>query len=74
MDFLQIALIFLIILLAIFLSVSGIQVFFILKDLKKTLDNINNILSSDGGKEKIASGGKRSNRLNSSRRLFKNIH
>ncbi|MBI2330222.1 hypothetical protein HYU94_02445 [Candidatus Daviesbacteria bacterium] len=44
MDFLQIALIFLILLLSIFLAITGIQVFFILRDLKKALDKFNNIL------------------------------
>ncbi|TSC63843.1 MAG: Uncharacterized protein G01um101493_316 [Microgenomates group bacterium Gr01-1014_93] len=37
MDFLQIALIFLIGLLTVFLTVTGIQVFFILRDLRKML-------------------------------------
>lgn len=46
MDFLQIALIFLILLLSIFLAVTGIQVFFILRDLKKALDKFNNVLQS----------------------------
>lgn len=46
MDFLQIALIFLILLLSIFLSITGIQVFFILKDLKKALDKLNRVLDS----------------------------
>lgn len=46
MDYLQIALIFLILLLSIFLSITGIQVFFILRDLKKALDRFNNILHS----------------------------
>lgn len=41
MDFLSIALILLIIILGIFLSISGIQVFFILRDLKKALDKLN---------------------------------
>lgn len=45
MDFLQIALIFLIILLSIFLGLTGIQVFFILRDLKKALDKFNAILN-----------------------------
>lgn len=44
MDFLQIALIFLILLLSIFLGITGIQVFFILRDLKKALDKLNAIL------------------------------
>lgn len=46
MDYLQVALIFLILLLSIFLSITGIQVFFILRDLKKGLDKFNNILQS----------------------------
>lgn len=46
MDFLQIALIFLILLLSIFLGITGIQVFFILRDLKKALDKFNNILQT----------------------------
>ena len=46
MDFLQLALIFLILLLSIFLGITGIQVFFILKDLKKALDKFNVILDT----------------------------
>lgn len=46
MDFLQIALIFLIALLSIFLAITGIQVFFILRDLKKALDKFNTILQT----------------------------
>jgi len=46
MDFLQIALIFLILLLSIFLTITGIQVFFILRDLKKGLDKFNAILQT----------------------------
>lgn len=49
MDLLQVALVFLIILLSIFLSITGIQVFFILKDLKKSLDRLDKILSSGEG-------------------------
>ncbi len=44
MDFLQIALIFLIGLLTVFLTVSGVQVFFILRDLRKMLLRFNNNL------------------------------
>lgn len=44
MDFLQIALILLIILLGVFLSVLGIQVFFILKDLRRSLDKLDDVL------------------------------
>ena len=46
MDLLQAALIFLILLLSIFLSITGIQVFFILRDLKKALDKLNRVLQS----------------------------
>ena len=46
MDFLQAALIFLILLLSIFLAITGFQVFFILRDLKKALDRFNEILKS----------------------------
>ena len=47
MDFLQLALIFLIVILAIFLSITGFQVFLILKDMKKTLNRVNSILFGD---------------------------
>ena len=46
MDFLQIALILLILLLSVFLTITGIQVFFILRDLKKALDRLNNVLQT----------------------------
>lgn len=46
MDFLQIALIFLIALLSIFLTVTGFQVFLILRDLKKALDRLNKVLQA----------------------------
>jgi hypothetical protein len=46
MDLLQIALIFLIALLSIFLSITGIQVFLILRDLKKALDRLNGVLET----------------------------
>lgn len=46
MDLLQVALIFLILLLSIFLAITGFQVFLILRDLKKGLDKFNNILKS----------------------------
>lgn len=45
MDLLQIALVLLILLLAVMLSILGIQVFFILKDLRKSLDKLEIILS-----------------------------
>ena len=40
MDLLQIALVFLILLLSVILAILGIQVFFILKDLRKTMDKV----------------------------------
>lgn len=46
MDYLQIALIFLIALLTIFLTITGVQVFFILRDLKTALDKLNKVLQS----------------------------
>ncbi|MCL4366271.1 hypothetical protein M1437_03525 [Patescibacteria group bacterium] len=46
MDILQIALIFLIFLLSVFLAIGGIQVLFILRDLKKALDRFNAILQT----------------------------
>lgn len=46
MDYLQIALIFLIVLLSVFLTVTGIQVFLILRDLKKALDKLNKVLQT----------------------------
>ena len=46
MDFLQAALIFLILLLSIFLGITGLQVFFILRDLKKALDKLNRVLKT----------------------------
>lgn len=52
MDLLQIALIFLILLLSIFLAITGIQVFFILRDLKKALDRFNKVL--DTGEEIVS--------------------
>lgn len=73
MDILQIALIFLIALLTVFLTVTGVQVFFILRDLKKALDNLNKILHSDEGKEKISASVQKVPKIHTpSRRLFKN--
>lgn len=46
MDFLQLALVLLILLLGIMLSVLGLQVFLILKDLRKSLDKIDLLLGS----------------------------
>lgn len=44
MNFLQIALIFLILFLSVFLIFTGIQLFFILRDFKKALDRLNKII------------------------------
>ncbi|MDP3974267.1 MAG: hypothetical protein Q8P92_05550 [Candidatus Daviesbacteria bacterium] len=44
MDILQIGLIFLIILLSVFLSITGFQVYLILKNLKRALDRLNDVL------------------------------
>lgn len=52
MDLLQVALIFLVILLSIFLAITGFQVFLILRDLKKALDKLNAVLKTG---ENIAS-------------------
>ncbi|MBI2600660.1 hypothetical protein HYW42_01790 [Candidatus Daviesbacteria bacterium] len=46
MDLLQIALVFLIVLLSIFLAITGFQVFLILRDLKKALDKLNRIIET----------------------------
>ncbi len=46
MDLLQVALIFLIVLLSIFLAITGFQVFLILRDLKKALDRLNKVLQT----------------------------
>ncbi len=46
MDLLQVALIFLIFLLSIFLAITGFQVFLILRDLKKALDRLNKVLQT----------------------------
>lgn len=53
MDFLSIALILLIIILGIFLSISGIQVFFILRDLKKALNKLNIAIGNGEVVEKV---------------------
>lgn len=53
MDFLQIGLIFLIALLSIFLTITGFQVFLILRDLKKALDRLNKVLQT--GEEMVQS-------------------
>lgn len=63
MDLLQIALIFLIVLLGVFLSVTGVQVFFILRDLRKALDNLNSVLKTDDVKQKVVTHAKKTQRL-----------
>ncbi len=55
MDLLQIGLIFLIVILAIFLSITGFQVFLILRDMKKTLDRVNGVLFNERSSEKLKS-------------------
>lgn len=47
MDLLQVGLIFLIALLAVFLTITGFQVFLILRDMKKALERLNQILFYD---------------------------
>ena len=64
MDLLQVALVLLIVLLGVFLSITGTQVFFILRDLKKALDR----LSGDVKEVKTVSSPKIST---PARRLFK---
>ena len=63
MDLLQIALILLIVLLGVFLSITGVQVFFILRDLRKALDNLNSVLKTPEVKEKIETQAKKTQRL-----------
>jgi len=46
MDLLQLALVFLIMLISVFLTIMGIQVFLILRDLKKALDRLNGVLET----------------------------
>ncbi len=46
MDLLQVSLIFLILLLSIFLAITGFYVFLILRDLKKALDRLNKVLQT----------------------------
>lgn len=65
MDLLQAALIFLILLLSIFLAITGFQVFFILRDLKKALDKLN----SDIEKPLAAASKKESK----SKRFYKKV-
>jgi len=47
MGTLEIGLIFLIVLLSIFFTITGLQVFYILRDLKKALDRLNKFLDLD---------------------------
>lgn len=83
MDFLQLALVLLILLLGIMLSVLGLQVFLILKDLRKSLDKIDFLLDIEkpvkaaaeltqvveGGVKVVKHLGNRSTK--SAKRLFK---
>ena len=46
MDLLQLALIFLMLLLTVFLTITGIQVFFILRDLHLALRRLNKVLDT----------------------------
>lgn len=46
MDLLQLALIFLMLLLAVFLTITGVQVFFILRDLQQALRRLNRVLDT----------------------------
>lgn len=46
MDYLQISLIILILLITVFLTLTGIQVFLILRDLKKSLNKLNKVLEN----------------------------
>lgn len=75
MDFLQLALIFLIVILSVFLSITGFQVFLILRDMKKTLDKVNSVLFGDErSSEKLKSIKKNSRPTSptaSPRRFFK---
>ena len=83
MDILQAALIFSIIILSIFLSIIGLQVFFILRDLKKTLDKFSREINFDGqlqNNHQKNSGVNRSTPIKitrrpaqTSRRLFKKL-
>ncbi len=63
MDFLSIALILLIVILGIFLSISGVQVFFILKDLKRALDKLNIAIGNGEVIEKINKTSLRANQV-----------
>lgn len=82
MDILQAALIFLVLVLSVILSVIGLQVFFILRDLKKSLDKLDLLLGdarnfAEGIKRpvQVAQTGvqlvKNFNRAKQARKLFK---
>ena len=53
----------LLVLLGVFLSITGVQVFFILRDLRKTLDNLNDIIKVPEVKERIETQAKKTQRL-----------
>lgn len=46
MDLVQLSLIFLLLLLAVFLTITGVQVFFILRDLRQALRRLNKVLDT----------------------------
>ncbi len=71
MDFLQAALIFLILVLSILLSIIGFYVFLILKDLKKALDRLNKVLDVGEGAANVASAKKESRPQLPQKRFFK---
>lgn len=69
MDLLQGTLIFLVLLLSIFLSVVGVQVFLILRNLKKALDRFNSL---DTGKP-VALVAKTPNKPKQKKRFYKKV-
>ena len=71
MDLLQIALIFLILLLSIFLAITGFQVFLILRDLKKALDKLNRVLQT--GEEIAQDVGKPVAAVPKRKRFYKKV-
>lgn len=83
MDILTVGLIFLIALLSIFLTVAGLQVFFILRDLRRALARLNKILYGekqdqeekvlDSSNSKSAAEKIKASTKPSSRRFFKRL-
>ncbi|MDO8618458.1 MAG: hypothetical protein Q7R49_00775 [Candidatus Daviesbacteria bacterium] len=71
MDFLQLALIFLIIVLTVFLGLGGYMVFLILQDLRADLSKLDTILSKDPAVlEKIKKDVKKSEVTKKSPKIF----